>query len=632
MSGFENLIGSQFNDTLTGTSGNNILTGLGGNDRLDGGAGDDVLYGYDPNTIAAERVASGLDQPIFAGAPPGDSNRLFIVEKKGVIKVLDLDTGHVLETPFVDLRTEISAAGEGGLLGLAFDPDYAQNGFFYVNLINLNGDTEVRRYHVSDDPNIADAESGTPILTIDQPDGRTNHKAGWIGFGPDGDLYIATGDGGGAGDPDGNAQNVNSLLGKMLRIDVHGDDFPTDAARNYAIPTDNPFVGTSGADEIWALGLRNPFRNSFDRETGTLYIADVGQNKWEEIDIGKSGANYGWDIFEGPAPYSPGTPTAGTVTSPIFSYDHNVGTTVIGGYVYRGEGESLKGKYFFADFGTGHIYTLSESESGWIATDQTSHVYVNSGSIDMPTSFAEDGIGNLYVVDLDGDVFKLTPDSQSNDLGDDTLNGGAGADLMFGGAGNDTYVVDNSGDVANETDGDGTDTVLSSISFSLANSTHAIGSIENLTLTGSGAINATGNALNNVLIGNSAANVLRGGEGSDRLDGGAGADQMYGGIGNDTYVVDNSGDVANETGGDGTDTVLSSISFSLADSTHAIGSIENLTLTGSGAINATGNALNNVLIGNSAANVLIGGLVLTGWMVLRVSIRQVMQPLAPALR
>ena len=191
--------------------------------------------------------------------------------------------------------------------------------------------------------------------------------------------------------------------------------------------------------------------------------------------------------------------------------------------------------------------------------------------------------------------------------GNDRLDGGAGADQMYGGIGNDTYVVDNSGDVANETGGDGTDTVLSSISFSLADSTHAIGSIENLTLTGSGAINATGNALNNVLIGNSAANVLSGGEGSDRLDGGAGADQMYGGIGNDTYVVDNSGDVANETGGDGTDTVLSSISFSLADSTHAIGSIENLTLTGSGAINATGNALNNVLIGNSAANVLIGG-------------------------
>ena len=160
-----------------------------------------------------------------------------------------------------------------------------------------------------------------------RPDGLTNHKAGWIGFGPDGDLYIATGDGGGRGDPNGNGQNLNTLLGKMLRLDVHGDDFPADTARNYAIPADNPFVGVSGEDEIWAFGLRNPFRNSFDRALGTLFIADVGQNSWEEIDIGKSGANYGWNIFEGPARLSPGTTTRGTETPPIFSYDHSVGTT-----------------------------------------------------------------------------------------------------------------------------------------------------------------------------------------------------------------------------------------------------------------------------------------------------------------
>ena len=173
----------------------------------------------------------------------------------------------------IDLSAQISAAGEGGLLGLAFDPDYGNNGYFYVDLINLNGDTEVRRYHVSDNPDVADAGSATPILTIDQPTGRTNHKGGWIGFGPDGDLYVATGDGGGAGDPDGNGQNLNTLLGKMLRLDVHGDDFPADGSRNYAIPADNPFVGVNGADEIWAFGLRNPFRNSFDRALGTRSAA-----------------------------------------------------------------------------------------------------------------------------------------------------------------------------------------------------------------------------------------------------------------------------------------------------------------------------------------------------------------------
>ena len=601
----------------------NVLVGTDGANSLTGTSGADVIYGYDPNAIAAERVATGLDQPLFAGAPSGDPNRLFVAEKEGAIKVLDLSAGHVLETPFIDLSAEISAAGEGGLLGLAFDPDYANNGFFYVDLINLNGDTEVRRYHVSDNPNVADAESATLILTIDQPAGRTNHKGGWIGFGPDGDLYIATGDGGGGGDPDGNGQNLNTLLGKMLRIDVHGDDFPADTARNYAIPADNPFVGTPGADEIWAFGLRNPFRNSFDRELGTLFIADVGQNKWEEINIGKSGANYGWNIFEGPERYAPGTPATGTEVSPIFSYDHSVGTTVIGGYVYRGEGESLQGQYFFADFGTGHIYTLRESGSGWIATDQTSHIHANLGSIDMPASFAEDGIGDLYVVDLDGDVFKLTPNGPSNDIGDtlnggagndllfggsggDTLNGGAGADHMFGGTGSDTYVVDSVGDVVDETGGDGLDLVKSSISFSLADVTRVFGHIENLTLGGRAAINATGNDLDNVLIGNSAKNTLNGGGGSDWLNGASGADKMYGGTGNDTYVIDNKADVASEQNGDGSDTILSSRSFSLADPVHAVGSIENLTLTGS-ATKATGNFLDNVLTGNDRANLLVGG-------------------------
>ena len=187
--------------------------------------------------------------------------------------------------------------------------------------------------------------------------------------------------------------------------------------------------------------------------------------------------------------------------------------------------------------------------------------------------------------------------------GNDTLNGGAGADTMYGGTGNDTYVVDNVGDVVTELDGEGTDTIRSSMSFSLA----ALAFVENLTLSGSAALGATGNGLDNIIVGNSGANVLQGLGGADTLNGSAGADQMYGGAGNDTYVVDNVGDVVNETGGDGTDTVLSSVSFSLADAVHAIGGIENLTLTGTGAINATGNALDNVLIGNSGANVLIGG-------------------------
>jgi glucose/arabinose dehydrogenase len=425
-------------------SGVNLIVGDDGSNTLLGGAGKDLIYGFDPkgpqsqvSSITATRVASGLDQPLFAGAPTGDMGRLFVVEKTGHIKILDLASGRVLATPFLDVSSQISAVGEGGLIGLAFDPDYIQNGFFYVNMINTSGDTEIRRYHVSADPNQADAASATPIITIDQPAGLTNHKAGWLGFGPDGDLYAALGDGGGAGDPLGSGQDINSLLGKMLRLDVHGiDAFPNDLARNYAIPTDNMFVGTAGADEIFALGLRNPFRNSFDRGTGDFFIADVGQNQWEEINIGQGGANYGWNVSEGPAGFAGGTISAGTPTSPIFSYDHTVGHAIIGGYVYRGQSEGLQGQYFFADEVDNKVFTLSYNGSTWVATERTSQIMTDVGAINFPSSFGEDGRGNLYLADFDGDVFRLTPVVSSADQGD-ILRGFAGDDMLFGGSGND---------------------------------------------------------------------------------------------------------------------------------------------------------------------------------------------------
>ncbi len=382
----------------------NLVIGNDASNSLTGTNGKDVIYGYDPNgpqsqasAIAATRMATGLDQPLFVTAAPGDTSRLFIVEKTGHIKILDLASGQVSTTPFLDVSSQIGTISEQGLLGLAFDPNFASNGLFYVNLTNTSGNTEIRRYHLSADPNVADPASATQIISIVQPFG--NHNGGWIDFGPDGYLYAALGDGGSAFDPQGNGQNMDSLLGKILRLDVHGDDFPADASRNYAVPLDNPFVGTAGADEIFALGLRNPWRDSFDRALGDFYIADVGQNAYEEIDIGQSGANYGWSHFEGPIVVGGGSNlSGGTLTAPIYFYDHTVGHSITGGYVYRGGGEALQGQYFFADFVEGKVFTLRFDGSSWIATDRTSQVITDFGAVNNPSSFGEDARGNLYLV------------------------------------------------------------------------------------------------------------------------------------------------------------------------------------------------------------------------------------------
>ncbi len=285
----------------------NLIVGNDGSNSLQGTAGADVIYGYNPNgpqsdasTITATRVASGLNQPIFAGAPPGDPGRLFIVEKTGLIKVLDLTTGQVLATPFLDVSSQILTDGERGLLGLAFDPNYASNGLFYVYLINTSGNTEIRRYHVSANPNVADAASATPIITIAAA-GREQPQGGLARFRTRRlslrrarrrrrrRRYLSH-----------RTEHQRPARQRSCVSTCTATPFRAMRQSNYAIPADNPFVGTAGADEIFAFGLRNPWRNSFDRALGTFYIADVGQNHWEEIDIGQNGANYGWNTFEGP--------------------------------------------------------------------------------------------------------------------------------------------------------------------------------------------------------------------------------------------------------------------------------------------------------------------------------------------
>lgn len=369
------------------------------------------------------RVAGNLDHLTFVTYAPGDYTRLFIVEKQGRIKVLNLKTGVLNATLFLDIDALVggglSTNDERGLLGLAFHPDYQNNGYFYVDYTNNVGTTTVARYSVSNDPEVADPGSALILLTIFQP--FSNHNGGWIGFGPnDGFLYISTGDGGSAGDPGNRAQDItNQLLGKMLRIDVDGNDGP---GGNYGIPAGNPFVGITGDDEIWAYGLRNPWRSSFDRATGDLYIADVGQNAWEEIDFqpadSTGGENYGWRCYEGDHTFNTGgCPPAKTMVFPIHEYSHALGRSLTGGYVYRGCAiPTLDGTYFFADYVFTRLWSFTyEGKNNPTVTSRIAELSPSSDgfSINQISSFGEDARGELYIVDqgsgFSGQVFKIVP-------------------------------------------------------------------------------------------------------------------------------------------------------------------------------------------------------------------------------
>jgi glucose/arabinose dehydrogenase len=352
-----------------------------------------------------EIVASGFSQPVQV-TPAGDgSGRLFVVEQGGYIRIIQ--SGGVLDTPFLDISGLVSCCGERGLLGLAFHPDYTSNGYFYIDYTRASdGATVIARYHVSSDPNLADRNSASILLTIAQP--YVNHNGGQVMFGPDGYLYIGMGDGGSGGDPQNNAQNKNTLLGSLLRIDV-------DSGSPYAIPPDNPYVGVDGADEIWAIGLRNPWRFSFDRANGDLYIGDVGQNAWEEIDYqaanSAGGLNFGWHCLEGTHTYSTQPPCndaaylAG-MTGPIAEYSHDVGDAVTGGFVYRGSlHPALLGRYFYADFGSGRIWSVIKTGSNPVTWSQP-ELELNSGL--NISSFGEDESGELYVVSYsDGTIRHL---------------------------------------------------------------------------------------------------------------------------------------------------------------------------------------------------------------------------------
>ncbi len=341
--------------------------------------------------IELRAVAGDLALPVGLANAGDGSRRLFVIEKRGKIRIIQ--GGELLPTPFLDLTDRVnSGSSERGLLGLAFDPAYATNGYFYVNYTGRQGQTVISRFSVTDDPNYADPASEIVVLEVEQP--APNHNGGHLAFGPDGYLYIGLGDGGGAGDTFGNGQNSRALLGKMLRIDVH--------ALPYAIPPDNPFVGNSEAlPEIWATGLRNPWRYSFDRATGDLYIADVGQNQFEEINwqpaSSPGGQNYGWPITEGLHCFSSRTCDLTGLIQPIAEYDHSLGCSITGGYVYRGQMfPSLVGIYFFGDFCSGTIWGLTHASDG---TWQTVELLQSGLSL---SSFGEDEEGELYIADMQG--------------------------------------------------------------------------------------------------------------------------------------------------------------------------------------------------------------------------------------
>ena len=366
--------------------------------------------------LSVRRLAAGFDEPLFVTDTADDTGRLFVIEKTGLIRILDIATGEIDPTPVLDLSATITTNGERGLLGFALAPDFPQSGQFYVNTTNLAGDTEIRRYELSAaDPDQADPASEDVVLTFAQL--ASNHNGGWIGFGPDGFLYIASGDGGGAGDPGNNGQDSSTLLGAMLRIDPSVDDFPADASRDYGIVATNPFANAGGAPEIFAYGLRNPFRASFDRATGDLYIGDVGQGEIEEINripSGSAGLNFGWNIQEGTLAFA-GGPTFG-LTAPIAQYLHGSGplegNSVTGGVVYRGPIEQLRGLYIFGDFVSSNIWSVDTAALSDGATLEANEFTVlndqfvpDVGRFDGVTSFGEDALGNLYITDIDGEVF-----------------------------------------------------------------------------------------------------------------------------------------------------------------------------------------------------------------------------------
>ncbi len=425
--------------------------------------------------MKSTRIVQGLSQPVYLTWAPGDPYRIYIVEKAGRIKVIDLRDPSTGAIVFLDIDSRVFGSGlgltdEGGLLGLAFDPDYSSSGHFYVNYINNSGDTVIARLsRLTPDSADADPLHEHVVLTFDQP--NDHHFGGWMGFGPDGYLYVTVGDGGPGGDPQNRAQTLDgNLHGKVLRIDPGADDFPEEPSRNYSIPATNPFVNAPGDDEIWAYGLRNPWRASIDRDSGDLYIVDVGQSLIEEINVqpAESGGaeNYGWRCYEGDQPYNTtGCPPRALMTEPLLVMRHDEAPfpcALTGGYVYRGAAiPAIQGLYFFADFCIGRIWTARYTDEGAPSlidlTDRTTELTPEVGGISLVSSMGEDFFGEIYIVTLgatSGEVYKVVPaaappDCNANNI-PDALEIAEGLEADVNGNG----IPDSCGPCPGDADGD----------------------------------------------------------------------------------------------------------------------------------------------------------------------------------
>lgn len=532
---------------------------------------------------------------------PGDTARWFVLQKTGQVRLVD-PANPSNATTWLDFTDKVNTDTEGGLLGMAFHPNFPATPEVYISYTGDPGQPMVSRISrlILDDTVSPQNVVEQLLLAVNQP--YPWHNGGDIAFGPDGYLYIGLGDGGATGDADNPAQDNTSLLGAMLRIGVLGVAWPSPG---YTIPPDNPFAANpkcgpatnaQSCPEIYAWGFRNPWRWSFDEVTGTLWLGDVGENTWEEVNIVVRGGNYGWPCREGAHDFNTsGCPQTGFI-DPVFEYNHGVGFSVTGGYVYRGSAiPALQGRYVFTDFGSGAIFALlADGQGGY-----TSELLADTSY--SPTTFGAGADGELYIGDYAGDILKIVPgsgggcnpvngtagtDTLDGSAGMDCIDGKAGADTMSGFAGDDSYIVDNAGDLVREGAGGGTDRISASVSYSLP------AYVEDLLLTGLAAINGNGNSLANTITGNAGNNVLNGKAGGDTLSGKGG---------DDTYIVDDRGDTVIEGVAQGTDTVRSSISYALRSN------LEKLVLIGAAHINGTGNRLDNRLIGNAGNNVLNGG-------------------------